>query len=179
MASVQFTDVQARPTEFLDFTSVTLDEFQPLVPPFEEAFHARMKRNKNVFPVWRAIEDTLILSLQETPQRYQAGEELARLVAYWCPGQAHQETAQQQLILHASPPETVLVEVDGYLCAGNFGETTVVLPKEMRLSAGQPLPLSWGVTGVPTTELRIALQLGAHEPMLLALPHDNLAISWP
>src|SRR3954467_12874872 len=27
---------------FLDFTSVTLDEFQQLVPPFEAAFHARM-----------------------------------------------------------------------------------------------------------------------------------------
>src|SRR5438270_3535705 len=37
-----FTDVQARPTEFLDFTSLTLDEFQQLVPPFEAAFHARM-----------------------------------------------------------------------------------------------------------------------------------------
>jgi len=32
--------------EFLDFTSVTLDEFQQLVPPFEAAFHARMA-------VWR------------------------------------------------------------------------------------------------------------------------------
>ena len=30
------------PMEFLDFTSVTLDEFQQLVPPFEAAFHARM-----------------------------------------------------------------------------------------------------------------------------------------
>jgi Helix-turn-helix of DDE superfamily endonuclease len=42
MASIQFTDVQARPTEFLDFTSLTLDEFQLLVPPFEAAFQARM-----------------------------------------------------------------------------------------------------------------------------------------
>src|SRR5437762_245148 len=42
MASVQFTDVQARPTEFLDFTSVTLDEFQQLVPPFETAFQCHM-----------------------------------------------------------------------------------------------------------------------------------------
>src|SRR5919206_445397 len=32
MASVRFTDVQARPTEFLDFTSLTLDEFQLLLP---------------------------------------------------------------------------------------------------------------------------------------------------
>jgi hypothetical protein len=42
MAHVQFTDVQARPTEFLDFTSLTLDEFQQLIPPFEAAFQAHM-----------------------------------------------------------------------------------------------------------------------------------------
>jgi Helix-turn-helix of DDE superfamily endonuclease len=44
MASVQFTDVQTRPTEFLDLTSLTLEEFQTLVPPFEAAFHAHMAR---------------------------------------------------------------------------------------------------------------------------------------
>src|ERR671923_1666027 len=42
MAGLRFTDLQARPTEFLDFTSLTLDEFQQLVPPFEAAFQARM-----------------------------------------------------------------------------------------------------------------------------------------
>src|SRR6266581_7871488 len=42
MANVRFTDVQARPTEFLDFTSLTLDEFQRLVPPFEAAFQAHL-----------------------------------------------------------------------------------------------------------------------------------------
>ena len=42
MASVQFTDVQARPSEFLDLTSLTRDEFQRLVPPFEAAFQAHM-----------------------------------------------------------------------------------------------------------------------------------------
>ena len=42
MGSLQFADVQSRPTEFLDVTSLTLDEFQQLVPPFEAAFHAHM-----------------------------------------------------------------------------------------------------------------------------------------
>ena len=42
MASGRFTDVQARPTEFLDLTSLTLDEFQQLVPPFEAAFQTHM-----------------------------------------------------------------------------------------------------------------------------------------
>jgi DDE superfamily endonuclease len=46
MASVRFTDGQFRPTEFLDLTSLTLEEFQTLVPPFEAAFHAHMA-------VWR------------------------------------------------------------------------------------------------------------------------------
>jgi hypothetical protein len=42
MASIRFTDVQVRPTEFLDLTSLTLDEFQQLIPPFEAAFQAHM-----------------------------------------------------------------------------------------------------------------------------------------
>jgi hypothetical protein len=42
MAGVRYTDVQARPTEFLDMTSLTLDEFQQLIPPFEAAFQAHM-----------------------------------------------------------------------------------------------------------------------------------------
>jgi hypothetical protein len=46
MAGVWFTDLQSRPLEFLDFTSLTLDEFQQLVPPFETAFHTHMA-------VWR------------------------------------------------------------------------------------------------------------------------------
>ena len=42
MAGVRCTELQSRPMEFLDGTSLTLDEFQQLVPPFETAFHARM-----------------------------------------------------------------------------------------------------------------------------------------
>src|SRR5439155_11290104 len=42
MAHVQFADLQSRPMEFLDLTSLTLDEFQQLVPPFEAAFQAHM-----------------------------------------------------------------------------------------------------------------------------------------
>ena len=44
MAHVQFTDVQDRLTEFLDLTSLTLDEFQQLVPPFEAAFQVHMAK---------------------------------------------------------------------------------------------------------------------------------------
>ena len=42
MAGVRFSDVQSRPMEFLDLTSLTLDEFEQLIPPFEAAFQAHM-----------------------------------------------------------------------------------------------------------------------------------------
>src|ERR1700704_3702859 len=42
MAHVQCTDVQDRPLEFLDLTSLTLDEFQQLVSSFEAAFQGHM-----------------------------------------------------------------------------------------------------------------------------------------
>ena len=76
MAGVRFTDLQSRPTEFLDVTSVTLDEFQQLVPPFETAFHARMAawrmdgqpRTARRFPVYQncplpSPEDRLLFIL--------------------------------------------------------------------------------------------------------------------
>ena len=46
MAGLRFTELQSRPIEFLDFTGLTLDEFQQLVPPFETAFQCYMA-------VWR------------------------------------------------------------------------------------------------------------------------------
>jgi hypothetical protein len=42
MAGLRFADLQSRPLEFLDFTSLTLEEFQQLGPPFAAAFHTRM-----------------------------------------------------------------------------------------------------------------------------------------
>src|SRR6266581_4167165 len=42
MAGVRFAELQSRPLACLDVTSVTLDEFQQLVPSSEAAFKARM-----------------------------------------------------------------------------------------------------------------------------------------
>jgi hypothetical protein len=42
MGNLQFADVQTRPTEFLDLTSLTVKEFRELVLPFETAFQAHM-----------------------------------------------------------------------------------------------------------------------------------------
>jgi hypothetical protein len=42
MAGVRFADIRLRPAEFLDFTSLTVEEFEILIPPFEAAFQAHM-----------------------------------------------------------------------------------------------------------------------------------------
>lgn len=42
MGTLRFADLQTRSTEVLDLTSLTLDEFRLLVPPFEAAFQAYM-----------------------------------------------------------------------------------------------------------------------------------------
>jgi hypothetical protein len=44
MAAVRFVDVQARPTQCLDLTSLTPDAFEQLMAPFEDAFQAHMAR---------------------------------------------------------------------------------------------------------------------------------------
>ena len=41
MTGVRFADVQARPAEFLNLTSLTLEEFEILVAPFEAAFQEK------------------------------------------------------------------------------------------------------------------------------------------
>src|SRR2546425_9967858 len=42
MGNLRFTDLQTRPLAVLDLTSLTLEEFRRLVPPFEAAFQAHM-----------------------------------------------------------------------------------------------------------------------------------------
>ena len=42
MGNLRFADLQTRPTEVLELTSLTLEEFQQLVPPFEAAFQVHM-----------------------------------------------------------------------------------------------------------------------------------------
>jgi len=42
MGNLRFTDLQTRPIEVLDLTSLTLEELQQLVPPFEATFQAHM-----------------------------------------------------------------------------------------------------------------------------------------
>ena len=43
MPSLRFSTMQSKPIEILDFTSLTIDEFQILVAPFEAAFQDYMR----------------------------------------------------------------------------------------------------------------------------------------
>jgi hypothetical protein len=42
MGTLRFADLQSRSAEVLDLTSLTVEEFEQLVPPFEAAFQAHM-----------------------------------------------------------------------------------------------------------------------------------------
>jgi DDE superfamily endonuclease len=42
MGTLRFADLQTRPTALLDLTSLTVEEFQQLVPPFKAAFQAHV-----------------------------------------------------------------------------------------------------------------------------------------
>ena len=46
MGSVRFADIQARPTEGLDVTSLTWEECQPVVPPCAAAVQAHMAHGR-------------------------------------------------------------------------------------------------------------------------------------
>jgi hypothetical protein len=76
MTGLRFRDVHSRPTELVDLTSVTGEEFACLVPAFETAFHSRMAtwrldgkpRTARRFSVYRACplptpEDRLLFVL--------------------------------------------------------------------------------------------------------------------
>jgi hypothetical protein len=50
MGHVRFTDMQARPTEGRDLTSLTLAEWQRLVAPFDAVFQAPMAHGRRDGP---------------------------------------------------------------------------------------------------------------------------------
>src|SRR6266436_2234974 len=140
MASVRFTDVQARPTEFLDLTSVTLDGFQLLVPPFEAAFQAHMSewrldgkpRTARRFTVYKNCplatpEDRLLFilvylktySLQVVQGRlFGMGQSKANQLNlsrlnHWLPrAQAHQEVMQGTAQFHHQIADARLPQAD-------------------------------------------------------------------
>ena len=80
MASVQFADMQFRPVEFLDVTSLTLDEFHQLVPPFEAAFQAHMAR---VTPTARQMPRKEIRSTSKRSMRPRLSSAMRYCSQHW------------------------------------------------------------------------------------------------
>jgi len=82
--------------------------------------------NQHHYEVWHATEDELVLSQTDEAQRVQPGQPIARMVAVWCPGQPHEETAREPLCAHAEPSR-IEIEVDGVRCTCDFEAGAVAL----------------------------------------------------
>lgn len=126
--------------------------------------------NRHVFPVWRAVDDALILSLQDELQVYQRGDTIASLMTLWCPEQTREATARQECLRHETPPDTVLCEIDGWLCGANFGPAPVALPQRIELQPYQDWSPGWGILATTDVPVRVTLQLQPYEPLLCQLP---------
>src|SRR6266702_942250 len=165
MAGLRFTDLQSRPMEFLDFTSLTLDELQQLVPPFEAAFHARMAawrmdgkpRTARRFPVYQHCplltpEDRLlfILTYLKTYARQVVHGRLFGMVQ----GKAHQWIHVLLPVLLAAlralgdAPARSLTALAQRLGVSEGDAATVVTPLEEALA-----PLATAPAVVPASPL--------------------------
>ena len=101
MAGVRFTDVQARPTAFLDFTSVTLDEFQTLAADDLIGINSNVHRSSpppltGPWPPSTAPS----CALQEPPGRLASR---ARLRGHVGAGRMRQQLIQRLAVLQTAP----------------------------------------------------------------------------
>ncbi len=101
MAGLRCADAQSRPTEFLDFPSLTLEEFQILIPPFEAAFQAHRA-------AWR-FDGT-----PRTARRFTVDKHLSlSRLNHWPPrGQAHPEVVQGTAEFHHQIADTLLPQAE-------------------------------------------------------------------
>lgn len=126
--------------------------------------------NRHCFQPWRAVEDTLILSLQDAVGEYEPGQEIARLASLWCPEEDQRRTATRSLVIQTWQPPVFVAAIDGFLCACNFGLTKAVLPGSLQLPGHAEFPISWGVSGRAECALTINLALDPLEPAIVASP---------
>ncbi|MDP6354961.1 MAG: hypothetical protein QF473_07670 [Planctomycetota bacterium] len=126
-------------------------------------------RNPHHFKVWHAIKDNLVLSEQSGPQSFMAGDEIALLIALWCPHQTAEETAEQQLGILDTPEHVMAARVDGWLCGCNFGDSPFELPFTMQAKNGL-LPECIGAVRWTVASDRYCPQLLTNEPALVQWP---------
>ena len=165
MAGVRFPELQSRPIEFLDFTSVTLDEFQQLVAPFEAAFQTRRAawrmdgkpRTARRFAVYKNCplptpDDRLffiLTSLKTSALQVVQGRLCGRVQ-----GKAHQwmhvllPALLAALRALGDTPARSLTALAQRLGVSKADATTVVLPLEEA-----PAPVATGPAGAPASPL--------------------------
>jgi len=124
-------------------------------------------RNPHYFPLWHAVEDQLILSLQDERRVFEAGDIVSELTALCCPGSAHEQTECERLTVHSQQPEVLAVEVDGYFCAGNFGQRAAELPVKVRLSGEEPVAIAPGLSALAKVGTEVKLQLEGLQPVIV------------
>jgi hypothetical protein len=124
-------------------------------------------RNRHHFEVWHAIEDELVLSRIDTEREFAAGEQIAGLVTLWCPEQVHAETARQRLAVRPAPQNVFAAHADGFLCACNFNDESVVLPEALTFEAGWSVPLAWGASTRAAAATKTPVKLDAFEPAVI------------
>jgi len=78
--------------------------------------------NRHCFRPWHAVTDTITLSRQSDPRHFAAGEEVARLVALWCPQEDHLTTAQRPLPAVTWADDGVSITVEGYECLADLSK---------------------------------------------------------
>lgn len=122
--------------------------------------------NQRRFKPWRAVEDLLVLSLQDNPHTYEAGERVAQMFMVWCPEQRHQATAAGRL--KVLEYDGVLgVETESVLCAANMTQETAELPSRVKIGAGGTAPLSWNTALTCEHPMEVGVRLGPLEPVIV------------
>jgi len=97
--------------------------------------------NRHCFRPWHAVADTITLNRQSEPRPFAAGDEVARLVALWCPEEDHEVTARRPLPEVTWTAAAVAITIEGYECLANLLPTEVDLPAAdgtVRLGAFEP-----------------------------------------
>ncbi|MBN2311808.1 MAG: hypothetical protein JXR94_22710 [Candidatus Hydrogenedentes bacterium] len=77
--------------------------------------------NRHRFVVWHAIEDDLILGLDDTPRDVPAGAEIAAMAVLCCPEQHHDDTAAHPPIRIDETDGLCTTRIDGFTCTWSFG----------------------------------------------------------
>lgn len=119
-------------------------------------------RNRHYFrppsSPYHALADDLILSVQDEPRRYRAGEDIAKLILVLHPEQRHEETERMRFTEAVSDGEVYGLLVDEYLCVCNFNKDGCQTLKMPRRDVISIFP---GVTTVGGREVSYTVSLRA------------------